>query len=78
MASEAWRDRATGSVAQAIDGFFKMRVSPGPSFPKLNSHPADMCGANGRSFSTKPRDVAADGAGEREASRRSLTASRQR
>jgi N-acetylmuramoyl-L-alanine amidase len=35
MTSEAWRDRATASVAQAIDGFFKMRVA-GTPVPKLN------------------------------------------
>ncbi len=35
MTSEAWRDRATGSVAQAIDGFFKLRVA-GTPVPKLN------------------------------------------
>lgn len=35
MASDAWRDRATGSVAEAIDGFFKLRVA-GTPVPELN------------------------------------------
>jgi N-acetylmuramoyl-L-alanine amidase len=35
MTSESWRDKATGSVVEAIDGFFRLRVA-GTPVPKLN------------------------------------------